>query len=380
MTDVANPEVSQIEWTNKLVLAPLTRGGNLPFRRLCKDFGADITVSEMAYARSLLRGEGKEFALLRSHTSEDCFGVQLAAKDAEEALQAAQIAVSRGAKFIDINCGCPIHDTTRRGLGAALLEKPNKIGRMLEGLSAALSVPVTVKIRLGWTNSTINYLHVAQIAENSGAKAITLHARTREQRYTKNAQWEHVAELVKVSKIPVIGNGDILTHYEAKMRKDLSNCQALMIGRGALIKPWIFQEIKENKTLNLSAEERVAIYFKLTGYMKEHFGNDQLGKKRSMYFLPWHFSLFSRYNYLPEEIYGAQAKDNALIQSRVESNNEKTVLDRVLASSNEKVHQQIAETLWQSAESNQAAELISKIDLADLSVAEINDDALEASG
>src|SRR5205809_826713 len=140
----------------KAILAPLTRGGNLPFRRLCAEFGADITLSEMAYSRFVVKGEGRELALLRRHETERLFGVQLAAKSIEEGANAALIAAERGADFIDINCGCPIHDTVRRGLGAHLLKKPAALGKLVTGLVSALPIPVTVKIRTGWSDENIN--------------------------------------------------------------------------------------------------------------------------------------------------------------------------------------------------------------------------------
>ena len=139
-----------MEWHDKVLLAPLTKGGNLPFRRLCVDFGAEITVSEMAYARQVVRGSRSELALLRKHASEACFGVQLAVGKAEEAVAAGERAVRAGASFVDVNAGCPIHDVVRRGMGATLLQRPAAFARLVARLVDELPVPVTVKIRTGW--------------------------------------------------------------------------------------------------------------------------------------------------------------------------------------------------------------------------------------
>ena len=136
-----------MDWHGSTILAPLTKGGNLPFRRLCVDFGARITMSEMAYARQVVRGSRSELALLRKHSSESCYGVQLAVSKPEEGVKAGKRAVEQGAAFVDINAGCPIHDVVRRGMGATLLQRPAALARVVEAMAAALPVPVTVKIR-----------------------------------------------------------------------------------------------------------------------------------------------------------------------------------------------------------------------------------------
>jgi len=203
---------------DKVVLAPLTFGGNLPFRRLCVEFGAEVTVGEMAVVRKLRSGSPSEFALLRSHPDEPFFGVQLADRRAETLAEAARLAESRGARFVDLNCGCPINEITRRGLGASLLRKPSRLGRLVEAMKGAVSVPVTVKVRSGWSEGKPNVAEVARVCEESGADAIAIHARTREQRYNRSADWDLIGRVAAGRRIPVIGNGDILTHYEARER------------------------------------------------------------------------------------------------------------------------------------------------------------------
>lgn len=292
--------MSSVDFRNKNILAPLTKGGNLPFRRLCKEFGADITISEMAYARFIVKGEKRERALLRHHPSESIYGVQLAAKDPVEAVEAAKVAVDYGAHFIDINCGCPIEDTTRRGLGASLLKKPRNIAKVVEGLVAAIPIPVTVKFRLGWTEKELNYLEIAKLSEEAGASALFVHGRTREQRYSKTADWEKVREVKESVSIPVIGNGDVLTWFEGEDKKNLSSVDSILLARGALIKPWIFKELKEKKSWNISFEEKISVYWKLGQYMLEHFYRDERGMKAATNFLAWHFDFFDRYQYFDE--------------------------------------------------------------------------------
>src|SRR4029079_13915133 len=170
---------------DSVVMAPMTKGGNLPYRRLCSELGATVTVGEMALARQLLRGSKSEYALIRRAADERCFGVQLAGTKPEELAEAAQIAEARGASFVDLNCGCPIDDMTRRGIGAALLERPERLRRLLEAMGRAVTIPATVKIRLGWSDDRLTPLEVARAAEGAGVSAIFVHGRTRNQRYRR---------------------------------------------------------------------------------------------------------------------------------------------------------------------------------------------------
>lgn len=340
--------------SGSVILSPLTRGGNLPFRRLCRDFGAEITTSEMAYARQVVRRSRSELALLRRHSDEPCFGVQIAAGSTTEAVRAARMAVDHGAAFVDLNAGCPIHDTVRRGMGATLLRRPASMARILEAMVAEVSVPVTVKIRSGW-DQHINACEVARLAEEAGVAAVTVHARTKQQRYTKAADWELISQLVEERGIPVIGNGDILTWYEAVDRQDASGCASVMIARGALIKPWLFREIEERRSWEPTPEERIAIYYKLAGFMKEHFRDDQKGRDRTMRFLPFHLGFFCRYRPLPAEQYRDASHSHPLMQTRIPEDNDLPVLEALLRDPREDLHQLLADALWDSDSAGDAA-------------------------
>ena len=307
---------------NQLVLAPLTRGGNLPFRRLCSEFGSNFTMSEMAYARNLFKGyykaKRKERSLLKKSSSEIKFGVQIATKSSDEAIAAASLALDEGATWIDLNCGCPIYDTTRRGLGAAMLNRPEALEKLVKRTIESSVLPMTVKIRLGVSDSKINAERIVDGLIKAGVAAVTIHGRTMEQRYTRPANWDIISTIARNVSIPIIGNGDILTWYEAedrllesnngqshyldKITNKRSGVAALMTGRGALIKPWIFKEFNERKSWYPTAEERIQIYWELTNNCKDHFGRDEIGKKQAFYFLPWHFEFFCRYRPLPVSI------------------------------------------------------------------------------
>ncbi|MCA8957984.1 MAG: tRNA-dihydrouridine synthase family protein [Planctomycetes bacterium] len=337
-----------MDWHGHTILAPLTKGGNLPFRRLCVELGARVTMSEMAYSRQVVRGSRAELALLRRHPSEACFGVQLAACKPDEAVAAGRRAVDAGAAFVDINAGCPIHDVVRRGMGATLLQRPAAWARLIEGLATGLSVPVTVKLRSGWNEEKINAPEVARLMEEAGAAAVTLHARTREQRYTKAADWGLIAQLAAERTIPVVGNGDILTYYDARERQRQSGCASVMLGRGALIKPWLFREIAEQRAIEPTAEERVAIYRRLAVLMKEHFRDDAKGRERAMRFLPWHLSFFWRYRPLPETEFGGA--EHPLMQTRQRFDADIPMLEQVLRDPREQVHRLLADALWDAAD------------------------------
>ena len=341
----------------QLWLAPLTRGGHLAFRRLCVELGADVTVSEMAVVKRLLRGKSSEFALLKSHPSEPLFGVQLADRAPETLAEGARLAESRGARFIDLNCGCPIHEITGRGLGASLMRKPGRLARLVTALVAAVRVPVTVKLRTGWSAEKTNVSEVARACEESGAAAIAIHGRSREQRYQRAADWDLIGRVAAERGIPVVGNGDILTHYEARERMLRSGIRSVMLARGALIKPWLFREIREGRDWLPTAEQRFELLLRFVGYVRDHFGDDERGRRRSLTFLPWHLGFFCRYRPLPEVEYAAAAREYPLIHQRHAFGEDLSPLEMLLRDPREETHAALAGLLIDSgADTDQAKE------------------------
>ncbi len=277
-----------------IVMAPMTKGSNLPYRRLCVELGAKILVSEMVVARRLKQRRRGEFALVRRAPDEPCFGVQLAGNQPDEVAWAAALVEARGADFVDLNLGCPIDVFTRKGLGAALGQKPNRVRRIVEAMRAAVTVPVTVKIRLGWSADKLNYLDLARAAADGGAAAIGVHGRTREARYRHPADWNAIAEIASALPIPVIGNGDLLFPHEIHERLSGTGITAVMIARGVLIKPWIFREAATGYW-DITAEERVALYRRYVTLAVEHWGDDEHGRTRLREFLRWHAGFWCRY-------------------------------------------------------------------------------------
>ena len=228
---------------NNLIVAPMAGVTDRPFRQLCKSMGAGMAVSEMVSSNSLLWGSEK--TLRRAdHTGEvDPISVQIAGADPLMMAEAARYNVERGAQIIDINMGCPAKKICNVMAGSALLQNEMLVGRILDAVVSAVDVPVTLKIRTGWDKQHRNALSVARIAESAGVRAIAIHGRTRACAYTGNAEYDTIAAVKSAVRIPVIANGDITTPEKVKQVLEYTGADAVMIGRAAQGRPWIFREI-----------------------------------------------------------------------------------------------------------------------------------------
>ncbi|NWI00214.1 DUS3L synthase, partial [Tichodroma muraria] len=306
-------EKKKLEIQGKLYLAPLTTCGNLPFRRICKRFGADVTCGEMAVCTNLLQGQSSEWALLKRHHTEDIFGVQLEGAFPDTMTKCAEL-LNRtiNVDFVDINVGCPIDLVYKKGGGCALMTRSNKFEQIVRGMNSVLDVPLTVKIRTG-VQEKVNVAHkiIPRIRE-WGASMVTLHGRSREQRYTRSADWEYIAACARVaSPMPLFGNGDILSYEDANRAMQMG-VSGIMIARqvpvGALIKPWLFTEIKEQRHWDISSSERFDILKDFTNYGLEHWGSDTQGVEKTRKFLLEWLSFLCRYipvgllEHLPQRI------------------------------------------------------------------------------
>ncbi|MBE0565378.1 MAG: tRNA-dihydrouridine synthase family protein [Krumholzibacteria bacterium] len=298
-----------------VALAPMATGGNLPYRRLCKEFGAALTCSEMVLADKLVKGG--ERPLLRSHPSEDRFGIQFTGKHEDVMAEAARIAVANGARFIDLNFGCPIDLVVRRGGGAALLKKPARLARLVEAVRQAVDVPLSVKIRIGYSVEKLNCVEVATAAVAAGADAIGVHGRTRAQRYRLSARWDLVDQVQQAVGVPVLGNGDILTPWDLARRRRETAVRSFLVARGALIKPWIFRELAAGEPWNPTTAERWAVMRRWCDFALEHFGDDAKGLARVERFFLWHLGFWHRWRPYTEADFRAQLPDS-LIQARSE--------------------------------------------------------------
>ncbi|KAJ7078161.1 zinc finger dihydrouridine synthase [Mycena belliarum] len=305
-------EKNRLDWAGKTYLAPLTTVGNLPFRRLCVSYGADITCGEMGLATSFLSGSKEEWSLVRRHPSERTFGVQLAGSKVASVVAAAEALAGElgdGVDFVDLNCGCPIDLVFKTGSGSALLDNPNRLGKLVRGMSRALgAVPVTVKLRAGVKDGR-NTAHklMPRLGPEFGAGGLTLHGRSRQQRYTKLADWAYIKECVDavrareadedLPRVPIFGGGDAFSAAGYWDCVAASAVDGVMVARGALIKPWIFTEIKEHREWDISARERLEGVRRYAEYGLTHFGTDTAGVNSARRYLCEALSF--QYRYVP---------------------------------------------------------------------------------
>jgi tRNA-dihydrouridine synthase 3 len=296
-----------------IAMAPMAMGGNLPYRRLCREFGAVRTCSEMVLAHKLVKGG--ERPLIRHHESETDFGVQLAGKHPDVMAEAAVMAVESGAKFIDLNFGCPIDLIVRRGSGAALLKRPGKLAQVVVAVREAVDVPLSAKLRLGYSDAKLNVVTLAERAQGAGADAVGVHGRTRNQRYRLNARWDLIDEVARTVDIPVLGNGDLLTPWDLELRRRETSVTSFLVARGALIKPWIFKELREGQHWEPTIAERWSILRRYCDLALEHFGDDEKGLGRARQFFLWHWKFWHRYRPWTEGEYTEHQPDS-LIQAR----------------------------------------------------------------
>lgn len=276
------------------IVSPLTTVGNLPYRRLMKTLGADVTYSEMALALPLLQGKAPEWALPKAHISEHPgFGVQIASNNHEQAARAAEAIYKETTHVseLNLNCGCPIDLLYRQGLGSALMSQTARLVRIVKGMNAASGdIPVTVKLRTGTkTNKNTAVLVLKRLLAETSVAAVTLHGRSREQRYTKEANWDYIAEVGKVvqdwnaeqedkaQRTWFIGNGDVYTHEQWHDAVNTEGIDSVMVARGALIKPWIFEEVEAQQYLDKSASERLEYMRQYAQFALEHWGSDEYG-------------------------------------------------------------------------------------------------------
>ncbi|ETO62981.1 hypothetical protein F444_19147 [Phytophthora nicotianae P1976] len=335
------PERKPVDFKRKIYIAPLTTVGNLPFRRLMKQTGADITCGEMAMATNLLKAQQSEWALLRRHKSEDVFGVQIAGSFSDQMTRVCELlARETDIDFVDINMGCPIDIVCRAGAGSALMTRPPRLLEVVSGALTGLELGtrmrtggtvntpgLTVKLRTGWSEkqptahklipklqgvrASMAYVNSAVVTADfklratQSVDAITVHGRSRLQRYTKHADWDYIFQCCDAQKdsiddkplprVPFVGGGDVLSYEEFDEHLQNGKLDTCMLARGALIKPWLPTEIKERRHWDISASERLDLLKDFVRFGLEHWGSDQKGVNRTRrYLLEWQ-SFLCRY-------------------------------------------------------------------------------------
>ncbi len=261
-------QIGPYQLRNNLVLAPMAGVTDRPFRRLCREMGASLAVSEMMAANPELRNSRKS-KLRMNHLGEQLpISVQIAGGDPLMLAEAARFNVNHGAQIIDINMGCPVKKVCKKAAGSALLKDEKLVADILTAVVNAVDVPVTLKIRTGWSPEQRNGVTIARLAEDSGIQALAVHGRTRACRFAGTAEYDTIAEIKQTISIPVIANGDIQTPMQAKSILRYTGADGLMIGRAAQGKPWIFGQIDHYlRTGKLNAEPD---YFEVSRIVIRH--------------------------------------------------------------------------------------------------------------
>ncbi len=227
--------------TLDLRLAPMAAVTNAPFRLVARECGSGLLTSEEIDARAHVEGNAKTLELARYLPDEHPIAMQLLGADPDVLAEAARRLEAEGADAIDLNMGCPVAKIVAKGQGAALMRDPLTVAVVLRTMRKAISVPLTIKIRGGWDDRTVNAVEIARIAESEGVNTITVHPRTRSQQFSGVAPREIIASVVAAVAIPVTGNGDVRSHEDARAMIAATGCAAVMVGRGALGAPWIFR-------------------------------------------------------------------------------------------------------------------------------------------
>ena len=274
-------KIGNVEIKNQIVLAPMAGISNSAFRRIAKEMGVGLVVAEMVSDKAIYFGSQKTIDMLYMKEEERPISQQIFGSDKESFVYAAKyILETMKPDIIDINMGCPVPKVaTRAQAGSALLKNPNKVYEIVKAVVEAVDVPVTVKIRSGWDEKSINAVEIAKVVEKAGASAITVHPRTRAQGYSGKANWNIIKQVKENVKIPVIGNGDIKTCYDAKRMLDETKCDAVMIGRGVLGNPWLIKEcinyLEGKEIKEVTILDRLNMIIKHLNYLLE-FKNERI--------------------------------------------------------------------------------------------------------
>jgi len=268
-------KIGNVEIKNPVILAPMAGISDSAFRRIAKEFGAGLVVAEMVSDKAIFYGSKKTIDMLYMTESERPISQQIFGSDKESFVYAAKyIEENMKPDIIDINMGCPVPKVAQRAqAGSALLKNPDKVYEIVKAVVDAVNIPVTVKIRSGWDEKSINAVSIAKVCESAGASAITVHPRTRNQGYSGFANWDIIRQVKENVTIPVIGNGDIKSGIDAKKMMEDTKCDAVMIGRGLLGNPWLIEEcinyLNGKEIKEVTKEDKLDMMVKHLNYLMD---------------------------------------------------------------------------------------------------------------
>jgi len=280
-------QINNINYKLPLILAPMEDVTDISFRKICKKLGADIVFTEFVNAEGLTRGSKKTYKKMLFEDDERPIVVQIYGENIDSMKKAAKMAEELRPEIIDINAGCWVKKIANRGAGAGLIKDPDYLEQMVYEVANAVSIPVSVKTRIGWDENSINILENAQRIEKAGAKLLTLHCRTRSQGHSGNPDWEWINRVKEVVKIPVVLNGGLMELSDIQKAIETTKADGLMIARGAIGQPWIFKIAKEfienNRVIDISIEERFEILFEHLNLSYQYKGEFGLIEFRKFY-------------------------------------------------------------------------------------------------
>ena len=302
-------QIGDVKIPNQIVLAPMAGVCNHAFRKIIKSMGCGLLVCEMVSDKAIAYGNQKTIDMLYMTEDERPISQQIFGSDKQSFVKAAKyIYQNMKADIIDINMGCPVPKVALKSqAGSALLKNPEKVYEIVKAVSEEVPIPVTVKIRSGWDSEHINALEIAKICEQDGAKAITIHPRTRSQGYKGKADWNIIKEVKQNVSIPVIGNGDIRSCYDALKMLEETGCDAVMIGRGTLGNPWLIKECvdyieKRIEPKEISLNEKIAMIKKHMNYLLE-LKNEKIALLEIRSHIAWYLKGVKNASKLKEQVF-----------------------------------------------------------------------------
>jgi nifR3 family TIM-barrel protein len=286
-------KIGSLTLENPLILAPMAGVTQLPFRRLAREAGCALVVTEMISANGLVHGSKKTAELLAMHPDERPVSAQIFGADPDVMREAAQMVEDTGADLIDINLGCSVRKIVRQGAGVALMREPQRLEAVLRAIRGAVRIPATVKMRTGWEPSGEQAVRAGHLAEDCGFDAVAIHPRTATQGFGGKADWSLIARLRNAISIPVIGNGDIRQAGDVLRMQHETGCGGVMIGRASIGNPWIFSKtlclMNGTPPTNPDLSERLETVLRYMDYAVDHFG-----ETRAVFMMRTHLAWFTK--------------------------------------------------------------------------------------
>jgi len=285
-------QIGNVTLQSNIILAPMAGVSDLPFRLLCSGMGAGMVCMEMVSAKAIYYNNKNTEDLLTIHPDEGIVSLQLFGSDPEIMASQAKRIEERPFQILDINMGCPVPKVVGNGEGSALMKNPVLAGKIIEAVAKAIKKPVTVKIRKGFDDEHVNAVEMAHVAEESGAAAVAVHGRTRQQYYSGKADWDIIAAVKDAVKIPVIGNGDVVDGESALRMFKETSCDGIMVGRAAQGNPWIFREInaylEKGEVLPRPSYEEMRDVVKQHANLQLEFKGEYTGVREMRKHLAWY--------------------------------------------------------------------------------------------